>query len=105
MFKIEVFTAKLLYFDLKNPNPMSIFVGPEWKNCIIRNYFSGLSTISDTAAEFPCGSLQWDSLSAFGASLRPTLLAIEAIAPSKTLLRSGKNDQLLLRQEVIIHQN
>ena len=46
-----------------------------------------------TAAGLYCGRLRWDSLSAFGASLRPTLLAIGAIAPLKASLWSGKNNQ------------
>ena len=47
-----------------------------------------------TEAGFSCGRLRWDSLSAFGASLRPTLLAIGAIAPPKASLWSGKINQL-----------
>ena len=52
---------------------------------------SPLNTL--TAAGLSCGRLRWDSLSAFGASLRPTLLAIGAIAPPKASLWSGKNNQ------------
>ena len=43
---------------------------------------------------FSCGRLRWDSVSAFGASLRNTLLAIGAIAPPRALLWCGNTNQL-----------
>ena len=57
-------------------------------------FFSRLLKISDMAAGFLWGRLRWDSLSAFGASLRPTLLAIGAIAPPKASLWSRINTTL-----------
>ena len=62
--------------------------------------------ISDTAAGLPWGRLRRDSLSAFGASLRPTLLAMTSrcpkigFGPEKLI-----NSTFLLLLKVIIHQN
>ena len=49
-----------------------------------KTVFSGLSRISDTAAEFPSGRLRWDSFSTFGASLRPSLLKLR-FGPEKLI--------------------
>ena len=66
------------------------------------NFFSELSRITDTEAGFPRGRLRWYSLRAFGASLRPTLLAISAIEPPKAWVGSKKKSTPpFLRQEVI----
>ena len=62
-------------FDMQNSNPVSIFVGCDRKTYMIRNFFSGLSKISHTAAGFleaGCDGTRSD----FGASLSPTPLAI-----------------------------
>ena len=54
------------------------------------DFFFRLSKISDTVAGFPLGRLRWDSLSAFGTLLCPTLLEIGAVVQRKALLWSGK---------------
>ena len=80
---------------------MSFLVGRDRKTPIIQK--NGLSKLSDTAVRFPyCGRLRWDSLSAFGTSLRPTLLAIGTLVPTKGLrLWSGKiNISILFAAEV-----
>ena len=63
------------------------------ENLYNREFFSVLWLL-DSAAGFPCGRLRWDSFSAFGASLRPSLFAIGATAPPKASLWSGENNQL-----------
>ena len=60
------------------------------------NCFFRIIEISDTVAEFPSGRLRWDSLSTFGASLRPSLLKLR-FGPEKLI------NSALLQQEVIIH--
>ena len=80
--KFFLFLFKVVSFDVHNSNPMRIRIGRDRKTSIIReNRFSALLRISYTTAGLPSGRLRWDSLSGFGASLRPTLLALGAVEP------------------------
>ena len=77
---------------MQNSNPISIFVGRDQKTSTIRKnrLFRIIENIEyRTTAGFISGSLRWDSLSAFGASLRSTLHAIGALIHT-ALLWSGK---------------
>ena len=107
-FQFGVFLSQV-YFDMQNSNPMSIFVGRDRKTSIIRmNIFPDWEY--DTAVEFLCDRLRWDSLRIFVASLRPTVLAIGAVAlpnfrfgPEKllnsTLFAVERNNTLMIKFE------
>ena len=99
-FKMEVLQKKKLinvpYFNAQNPNPMSIFVGRDRKiSIILKNIFFRIVENITSGGRVPLRQAAFGvSLSTFGASLRPTLLAIGSIAPPKASLRSGKIYQL-----------
>ena len=80
---------KAVYFGMQNFNQMSIFFVRNQKTSIIRKnaFFQIIDSIR-------YGSRVSYSLSEFGPSLRPTLLAIGAVARPKASLWSGKIKQL-----------
>ena len=82
---------KVVYFDLQYLNTKSIFVGRQRKTSIRKNIFPDYREYQIRQQGFPRGRLRWDSLSAFGASLHPTLLAISA---KQSFALPGKINQL-----------
>ena len=101
-FKYTFFNV-FLFIEFKNHNRFSdkyiFFYSKHAKLIVSYLILKKRGRISDTAAVFPWGKLRWDSHSAFGASIRLTLLAIGAIAEKLinfTLLVPGDNNTLEL---------
>ena len=97
--KVFILFFKVVYFDMQNSNPMSIFIGHDRKTSIIQK-----TVFIRIIENIRYGGMVSLRQAAMGRSEAPKLLAIGAIAPPKTSLWSGKNYQLhlFLRQEVII---
>ena len=79
-----------MYFDLQYLNTKFIFVGRQRKTSI-RKIFSRIIENQIRQQGFPRSRLRFDSLSAFGASLHPTLLAINA---TQSFALPGKINEL-----------